>query len=215
MMSHARLTAPGVVLLLILASAACGQTTETRGEFSIGANAGLFLPQGEWVEHPFAPGVDQFQKGVAIEGILEVEVMHWLGFALNFEYANLSTDDWENYAASKGSDVSASAYLVNFGGMFRPYLVNTPHGILKLDIGLNLVFPRGRETYGYISYDYDFLKTQVGLVTGIEYDLFVKYNLALSLRLGGVFVDQGVKYAGGEEHVLIGMPVMFGIRYYP
>jgi len=190
---------------------------ESRGRFSFGANIGTFEPRGDWADHPYAKGVKQFSRGLFMEGIIEFEVAKWGGFALSFGGCGLGTSDWVDYAASQDDQITASARMYLFGVYFRPYLLNRPTGILKLDVGCGSLSPSGSENYNdlHISYDYDFLKSGLVLITGFEYCHFFKPNLAVALRAGLLYADGAVEYADGPKHSIFGMPLTVGIRFYP
>ncbi len=207
-----QLIALGCVLLVVLLSSSVA-STHTRTS-SVGIDAGLFLPQSNWKEHPYAPGVDQFKSGVALEFGLEVKLASWSGLAFNIGYLKLSTSDWEEFAASQGDDIKASAYITYLGPVFIPYLWSDKYNVLKLRFGLNLFISDGEETFSNSSYHYDFLAERIGLILGTEYDRFISERIALALKLSVVYVPSGVIYADGIKHNIIGLPVTIGVRFY-
>jgi hypothetical protein len=215
MATATRLVLMGAVLLTLVGSNVLGQTGEARGKFSVGLHAGMFLPMGAWTEHRFAPGVNQFQKGIYGGGILEMELGSRVGLGLEFGYEKLDVGDWVDYAALKGDRISASAEMGHIGILLRPYLLKRTRDLLKLDFGFALVFPSGQETYAPTTYTYDFMKANIGFVTGLEFDHFVSARMAIAGRLNVIMVSSGIKYADGVSHAIYGLPVSVGIRYYP
>jgi len=215
----------GAAVMVLLAAVAAGQdviteqadtpTEQIRGRFSFGGNIGAFAPKGDWAEHRYGQGVKQFSRGLFIEGILEFEIAKWGGLAITFGGGGLGTGDWVDYAASQDDEVTASARMYLFGFLFRPYLLNRPNQILKLDVGGGSISPSGSESFNNISYDYDFLYSRFVFITGLEYCHFFKPQLAVALRVGLLYADGGVQYSDGLTHSIYGMPLTIGIRFYP
>jgi hypothetical protein len=196
-----------VILTTLSPGAAAG------ADASFGIGAGYFFPFGDWTKHRFA-GVDQFGGGIAVDMDFEWRVVPRLGLAMNAGYVRLGVGEWEDYAAAQGDDVDASAQMLNFGILVKPYLWFNDRQSLKLDLGLGVFFPDGKETFDDITYDYDFLKTKLGVSIGLEFDHSFNRNVALQIKASCVLVPSGVEYADGLSYTITGAPITVGLRYY-
>jgi hypothetical protein len=185
-----------------------------RGKFSLGAAGGIFLPVGSWADHRYAP-VKQFTGGFMIEFILEYQVGSWAAFAITGGGGGLGTDEWVNYAWSQNDEITSTARLYQFTFLFRPYVLQRPKHLLKLDFGVGIFAPYGNESFQYFSYEYTFLQDKMSFITGIEYCLFIKPKFALAARANLVYVGSGIKYADEYSQSVMGLPMTIGIRFYP
>lgn len=210
-----RILLSGLLMVLFWTTGAAGQAEQAHGKFSIGAGIGVFQPMGDWTDHRYAPGVDQFSRGFLGEGIIEYQFGTWGAAAAFFSGSSLGVGDWEDYAQSMGDDVTANAHMYHYGVLFRPYLLYRPAHIVKLDFGIGVFQAKGNESFLYFSYDYTFLQDKASLITGIEYSRFFNRNLAISVRVGFLFADGGVNFADGFTQNVMGLPVTVGIRFYP
>lgn len=213
MLNGIKCSVAAVAITFLLTASIFGQADADSKTFSIGVGVGGFFPQDKWKEHRYASGIDQFQKGIAVEFDLEKKFWRWGGMAINFGYSHLGTGDWEEYARSQDDIVDASANMFHVGLLLKPYLITRQSDILKLDLGLNLFAPSGRETFEVVSYKYDFLKSQFGVIIGVEYNHILGDNIALGVNLAGVIVPAGVKYADDENHTIMGFPLTAGVRF--
>ena len=205
----------GLIVAVFLAAGVAGQTEKPRGKFSIGAGAGIFQPLGGWADHRYAPGINQFTTGFALEFIVEYQLASWMGLAVTGGGGSLGTGEWVNYAQSLGDDITASAMMYDFSLLIRPYVLQRPAHVVKLDVGIGCFSPRGSETFQYFSYDYSFLKNGFAFVFGAEYCWFFKPKLALACHVGLTYTDCGVKYADDFSKAVMGMPLTIGIRFHP
>ena len=203
-----------VLIAAVSLSTAWGQTDDFRKTTSVGLDAGLFLPLGKWTEHRINPDVSQFQKGAVFGIDLERRFWKFMGLAVNMGFINLSSGDWENYAASRGDFVDASAYMLYIGFHFRPYLLSDGQNDLKAEIGFNFFGSHGQETFSMYTYDYDFLRPHAGFVLGAEYDRFLSENVAVAVRAVCMFISPGIDYATGKDYTIIGFPLTLGIRFH-
>lgn len=202
-----------VALVLCLMVTTLLPGTAAGGEASFGVGVGYFFPFGDWTRHRFA-GVDQFGGGVAVDMDFEWRVVPRLGLAASAGYVRMSVGEWEDYAVGQGDAVDASAQMLNIGILVKPYLWSNNRQSLKLDMGLGVVFSTGKETFDNITYDYDFLKTKLGVSTGLEFDHSFNRNVAFQIKASGVFVPSGVEYADGLSYAIRGAPLTVGVRYY-
>lgn len=178
----------------------------------LGFDAGYFQPLGAWTAHRYAKGVDLFRGSVAFNGDLELAIPNF-GIALRAGYTNLGLGEWEDYATTKGDKIEASASIIHFGVLLRPYLkMSKPH-VIKLEFGLMYSMLQGDERFDNRHFEYDFLKSGLGFVAGTGYDRYLNSTTALTFRVGGVIMPTGVRYADGEQHVLSGLPITLGIRF--
>jgi hypothetical protein len=201
-----------VMLVLAAPLRVRGQDEGNSPRWALGIDAGYFHPFGNWAEHRFA-GVDLFGAGPTFRGELEFRLKRNLGFALNANYTKLNLGDWENYAASRGERVNAAAAITHFAGLLRWRLHNRAAEAFFIEGGASYVIPRGQESFGGGVYDFDFLKARFGLAAGIGYAHFLGKKTALVLRLSGVLVPAGIKYADGEKRDLIALPITVGVRF--
>ena len=199
------------VLVLVLATANCRAGDSDPGS-SLGVHFGYFVPFGDWTAHRYAEGVDLFQGDFTFGGELELRIfgVH-VGFFLN--YTRLRTTDWENFAQSQGDDISASASMTDYGIRFKYYFVRNAPNFVNLSLGVGGYNLRGQESFAGRTYDYDFLDGGVGITLGCAYKRQMSPRLALTLEARVIFVAEGVKYADGEVHDVIGVPVTVGLSY--
>lgn len=181
-------------------------------EISIGLGAGYFIPVGDWKTHRYAD-VDQFTGHIVVQGDLEFRWSRLLGFELSGGYLTLSTGDWEDYAASQGDAVDASAYVLYWGVDFKPHLLETEHSALSLLAGLNVCFPSGQERFENMTYNYDFLKYAFGLRFGLEFERDVSRNIALMASFSSIIMPGSVEYADGLSYTIATLPLTAGIRF--
>jgi hypothetical protein len=189
-----------------------GQDGKKFPHLRLGLDAGYFQPFGEWTEHRYALGAGLFGGSATFRGEVELRMRKW-GIALNAGYTNLNTGAWEDYARARGDAIDASASLVQFGLLLKPYLKTRRPHIVKLELGLIYSLLNGEERFAGRRFDYDFMKSGFGFMAGVGYDRYLSQSTALTLRAGGVFVPGGVQYADGVKYGLNGMPVTVGIRF--
>ena len=180
---------------------------------SIGFRAGYGWPIGDWAAHRFAP-VDQFRPGFTGGGDIEFRLSHKVGLGITVDYTQLNTGDWENYAASRGSNVSAKASVVTTGLMIRPYLRKKAPSFVKMEIGLILSFASGKERGDRNSYEYDFMKSPAfGILIGAEYEYLLSESVSFTIRSNFSLALSGVEYADGTEFALTLVPLTGGFRF--
>jgi hypothetical protein len=181
---------------------------------SFGIRAGYAWPIGDWSLHRFAP-VDQFGGGLTFGGDLEIPLGQRSSLALLVDHTQLDVSEWEDYAASQGSIVNASASVTHLSIAIRTHLVNAGSLALKLDLGFVVALQTGEESTGSYYYDYDFMKDPAfGLFGGLETIYFLGPNVGLTLRGSVAFILSGIQYADGVEYLVMLAPITGGLRFY-
>jgi hypothetical protein len=214
MSGRAKVTAL-VIAGLLLSTGRLVQIAAAESRTSVGLDLGYFLAAGDWKTHRFASGVDQFKGDFAVQVDLEVRVARWAGISLNAGYFGLDPSEWESFAASQGDQLSCSGRAFHAGLVLKPYILTDDYNTVKLDLGANVFFLEGEETFGNLTYDYDFLSEhRLGYIAGIEYDRMVNDHIAVTLKMAGVFVPSGVEYADGRSHMVTGFPFTVGARFH-
>jgi len=204
----------GITLVLIFSACLAAQMQEESARSSVGINIGYFLPQGSWTEARTDPSVDYFKKGLYFEGDLELAVFQWWTIVVSGGFTVLDVSEWEEHVASTGDTLSGSAGMFHMAISVRPYLMSGSAFNVKAQLGLGYFFLSGEETYNSIKYDYDFLKSGIGLIAGIEVDQYLSSNAAIAIRFSYFVIPSGVEYADqSESHNVTGMPITIGIRF--
>ncbi len=201
-----------IVALLLLAP----QKLKAQEEWDyprevFGVFAGYFQPIGAWAEHPYAQGVNWFGGGPAFKAEFEIKRRN-AGVALFGSYAKLNLSTWEDYTRAHEDQVEAWAFLIHLGAAFRLYFIDRTAEALHLEIGLCYAAPSGHERFAQRAYDYDFMKSGFGFMTGMGYDHYISDRVALALRFGGVFVPGSVEFADGRKFSLTGLSILLGLR---
>ena len=200
------------IAVCVLAPAGIGPAS--AADVSFGVTAGYFQPVGDWAQHRYAPGVDQFSGGIALGADFEWRVIPRLGLAVNGEYVHLSTGEWEDYAGAQGDAVDASFQMAHYGILLKPYLWSKHGRALKLALGVNVFVPDGKETFEGLTYEYDFLKTKLGYILGVEWAYPVGGTADLALCASYVFAPNAVEYADGLSYTLGGAELTAGARFH-
>lgn len=206
----------GAILFLILSTSSgwCQATDELPGS-SLGLDVGYFFPFGNWVNHRFASGVNQFQSGLTFRGDLNFKVGRKFALAITGGYMNFDETDWEEYARNMGDQISTSSSAAYIGLLLKPHLMISQPDIIVLEFGAGVFFLNGQETFEGMTYDYDFLKgTRIGIIGGLEYERFLSESFALSVRASCLIVLTGIHYADGLEHTIIALPITAGVRVF-
>lgn len=181
---------------------------------SLGLRVGYAWPVGDWNTHRYAP-VDQFALGLTFGGDLEIRTGPGGGIAILVEHTPLDVSAWEDYAASQGSVVEASASVTYIGLALRTFPAGSPASGVKFDIGGLVALPSGEETTGQYTYEYDFLKNPAfGLFVGLEYMYLFSPNVGITLRTSIAFVFSGIQYADGVEYIVMMAPLTGGLRFF-
>ncbi len=113
--------------------------------------------------------------------------------ALTAGYIDLSTGAWEDYAASNGDIIDASAYIFYVGAQFKPHLWDDRLHTLALILGLNYCLCSGRETFQGTTYDYDFMKNKLGYLFGVEFDRDISPNTAFTISASVTVIPGGIR----------------------
>jgi hypothetical protein len=201
-------------MVLIFTVGLIAQTEEESARSSVGLNVGYFYPQGSWTQARTDPSVDYFKKGLYVEGDLELAVFRWWAIVFSAGYANLDISEWEDHVASAGDTLSGSAEMFHMAISLRPYLIGGGAFNVKAQFGLGYFFPGGRETYNSVKYDYDFLKSGIGIIAGIEVDQYLSGNAAIAIRFSYFLIPDGVEYADqSESYNITGLPITIGVRF--
>jgi hypothetical protein len=203
------------IVLFVAYNSAGAQTSEDRRTWSFGIDGGYSWPLGNWNSHRFAP-VDQFGSGFAVRADFEFKTGEKGGVAIGGGYIRLGTSDWEDYARSRGSEITASSYVAYIGIILRPYLIRGENDHLKLDLGASVAFQSGKEQFAGWSYEYDFLKSpRLGIILGAEYDRFLTESVAITAKADVLMVLAGIEFEDGESSTLSVLPVTIGFRFFP
>lgn len=209
-------TLPFIALVSVtLIQPALAQQTDERARDSFGLGLGYSLPTGEWTQHRYASGVNHFSPAFAMNADLEFNIGQRWGLALVGGYNKLGTNDWVSYTKRQNDPVEASASVLYGGATLRPTIMKLSNHALRLEFGACMVFASGTETYGGMSYDYDFLRTwRFGLILGLEYSCMVSDAIALTLQGRSIFAIKGIEYADGLSPSMIIVPITGGLRMY-
>jgi hypothetical protein len=189
--------------------------SQDKGEnFStIGLDAGYFLPYGEWNQHRYAQGIDQFGGGYYISGVFSYRFQPRLGALAYAFYSPIDVSDWEKYAQKQGDTITASAYATGMLLGMQIYLLEQKPNLLSLDLNWGWIYLSGKETFEEFSYHYDFLQSSLAVSLGIVYSVLLSENFAFALTARGFYVFKGINYSDGESFDVIMLPVTAGIRY--
>ena len=206
-----------LTLVLTQPSALHAQEEEVADSVSSGASLGIrvgySLGIGEWTQHRFAP-VEHLKPGLTYGGDLEIRLSQKVGLGIMVDYTELDVGAWEDYAASKGSSVRATASLINGGVSIRSYLRRKDPSYVKLEIGALLSFGTGREQ-AHFTYDYDFLGSPCfGVLLGLEYEYLLGASVSFTVKGAFVYIPSGVSYADGYERSLLITPLTGGFRFH-
>ena len=208
--------APGIrllVLVLLLLGLASSPALARDFRMSFGVDVGYFVPVGNWTEHRYAPGVDQFQGAGTVMVEFATALSSRIHVAPFFTSTRLGVGDWEKYARAQGDAVSASALMTSFGMAFRYYALRSDPSFFDFDLGITYFNLSGDESSAGYSYDYDFMKRGVGLLFGVGYMRRVSRDIALRASVRLIYDEDGVHYADGESRHVYGIPVTVGVRY--
>jgi hypothetical protein len=192
----------------------CGAGTARAADPSFGVGLGYFQPVGDWAQHRFAPGVDQFGGGIAFAADFEWRLVRQLGLAVNGSYVRLSAGEWEDYAGAQGDAVDVSVQMATFGILVKPYLWSGHGRALKVILGLNVFVPDGKETFEGLTYEYDFLQLKAGYILGLEWAYPVSGAADLALCASYMFAPNAVEYADGLSYTLGGAELTAGARFH-
>jgi len=200
------------VALLLCTAIAPGQDPAPGLRNSIAVRAGYAWAQGEWTRHPYAP-VSYFSQSLVIGGDFSFPVSDNGALAVIGVFSNLSTKEWNDFARTMGDTVDGSASLGFLAFVYRAFLKNTGPDLFSVDIGPVMLLSGGSEKIGTRSFDYDFMSSpRFGALAALEYDRCVTDNLALTLRLEGMFVPSALQYADGHSPSLLTFPLTVGVR---
>ena len=213
MLNNIKYFIAGFLLLLFLTNIASGQNSNDSLFHSFGIDVGYFSTLGDWKKHRYAVGVDQFQGSFNFGAELETKLLN-AGIGFLFSYSKLSVEDWEKFAQHEGDQIDASASMVNLGILLKLYLLTEIPQMLNLDVGVCYIFSEGHETFETYSYDYNFLKSGIGFITGMGYKHLLNKKIALVFNVRCLIKPDGIKYADGKSYTVIGLPLTLGIRYF-
>ncbi len=199
---------------LFLAFAAHAQGTSDSAFTSFGISGGISMPIGDWAKSRVAPSVNFFGMGMAFQADLELRIGRRWTLALAGGYTDLSGSDWEDYVASKGENVTVSAYSVHFAVLLRPHILLTRPNILRIELGPALLLASGGETYQGRAYTYDFLKESAfGVRAGLEYTRLLTDDIGVTAQAGVIVFPSGIEYVDGMTRTILSLPVTIGIRF--
>jgi hypothetical protein len=203
--------AAAIILLYAITPAIC----KAGGGLGIGFCGGYFLPEGEWTQHRYAPGVTQFGGGLQLALDLEFAIHRDWDMGFYFRFAGLDTGEWEWYVKQQGESIHSEAHMILFGCVMRPHIIVTPDQLTRIEFGLGLASIWGKEEYADLSYEYDFFgPADFAYLVGVEHDWFLDENIALMARAGIIFMPTAVNYADGVNQSVHGFPFSLGIRFF-
>ncbi len=119
-----------------------------RRRLRVWAGAGLngYFPVGGWTDHVYAgrsapDDLDQFGPGLGAVLDLGVQVNNLL-ISLRPEFATLATGEWDDYARSKGDNISSEAYIfaLHLALGYRLISYGSAHLDLEFGIGYSEAF---------------------------------------------------------------------------
>jgi len=180
---------------------------------AFGLDVGYYLTPGEWNQHLYAPGVNQFAGSYYISGAFCYRFQPRLGALAYIFYAPMDVSEWEKFVQDQGDALNASAYATGILLGMQVYLLEKKPNLLSLDLNWGWIHLSGKETYESFSYNYDFLKSSIAVALGIGYNFLFTESVAFSLNVKGFYIFQGIRYSEGESHDVIMLPVTAGIRY--
>jgi hypothetical protein len=198
-----------IVILLYINVA--GQ--EIDGAFGI--DVGYLITMGDWNSHPIFKEINLFNNNICYGAELEFKIWN-APIAVFFNYAKLSTSEYEDYVQDQGEYVSASASMMNLGGMFKYYALKTKNHFINVDLGMGYIGFSGEETndYGNVKYDFIDNTSNFTIIIGLGYKFKLEENIAFSLSAREIINPGGVKYKGsGKGYDILVLPICFGIRY--
>ncbi len=201
-----------VVIIFILTGFVFSQDREVEPYSSIGLDVGYFLPLGEWSNHPYAEGVQQFNGSFMIGAELEFKLFS-LPMGIFYHYAKLDVSEWEDFANSQGSPIAASANSSDFGLVFKIYVLKQKPSFLNLEIGGGYSSLQGRESFTEFSYNYTFLKPGVCMIVGLNYRYMVAEKVLLTVGTRLFYRPEGVEYANRKTFDVTVLPVSLGVRF--
>jgi hypothetical protein len=196
--------------LIVLSICTSGQ--EIGGAFGI--DLGSLVTMGDWNSLRLNDEIKMFNSNVCYGGELEFKVWD-LPIGIFFNYAKLSTSEYEDYVQEQGEYISASASMMNFGLLLKYYAIKSPKHFFNVDLGLGYIGFSGSENSELFSYDYDFISKDANftIVIGLGYKFKLEENIALSLSAREIINPGGIKYADGKGYDVLVLPVSLGIRY--
>ncbi|MBI1805061.1 MAG: hypothetical protein HY033_08885 [Ignavibacteriae bacterium] len=208
----------GLVGTLVVSSGVSSQTIADSDRNSLGLRIGYSFSMGDWTKVrkvPSLPEVNLFKEQITFGADLEFRLSDRLTLSLDGGYEQLDGSEWEAYTRTTGDTVSVTASFGYAGILLRPYLKISKPDIIRVEVGLVMLFASGNEITDGRLYNYDFFgSVRFGGEGGIEYDRMLGDNIAASLRVAGIFVPSGVEYGEGESRAVIALPVTLGIRFY-
>ena len=209
---HRKILVYACVSIALVLGVASGQDVSENFS-SFGLDVGYYFPFGEWNQHIYAQGVDQFGGGYYISGSFGYRFQPRLGALAYAFYAPMDVSDWEKFVQDQGDAITASAYATGILLGMQVYLLEKKPNLLTIDLNWGWVYLSGKESYESFSYNYDFLKSSVAVALGIGYNFLFTENVALALNVKGFYIFQGIRYSEGDSYDVIMLPVTAGIIY--
>jgi len=198
-------------LVIIFIQVARTQDYHQSSNFSIGIDAGYFLPMGDWYEHRYAAGVEQFKGDLVLSPIIE---MHFLNvtFGVFYNYSRLNVEDWEEHASTESNILSSSAHFEEIGLIVKYYFNNHKSNWTNFQFGLSYLTLKGQESYRGFTYDYDFFESGVGFFCGMGYDYLLSDQFVISFNARIIWASEVINYPEKGKFDFVGMPFTFGVR---
>jgi hypothetical protein len=183
----------------------------SQTQFSLSGTFGYFSPQGDWKKHMYAEGIDQFRGSYSTFAEFEIKFKD-IGAGLIFNYSKMSTADWEDFVRNQGGDIYVSASHIQIGGMLKYYIVNsTPH-LFNIEAGTAYLSLNSNEQFNGYAYPYDFLKSGMAVLLGLEYQYSLNERLAVILPLRMLWRPEGVTYSNGKTFDIFALYITPGLK---
>lgn len=192
-----------------------GQTGADIPRSSLGIRAGYSWPFGDWAKSPAVPSVNLFDPTFAFEADLDFAIADRWTVGIEGGYSALNGNGWEEYALEKGDTVDVSGSFIHFCVLIRPHIKVTRPDLIRLEIGPALLLASGEESFGGRTYTYDFLdELSFGVQGGAEYIRLLGDDVALSLKVTGLYFFSAAEHLGGTSDAVIFLQATVGIRFY-
>ncbi len=203
-------------------AADCGVPTG----FFMGIHGTAFLPVGAWIDHALAgrptgsvrhpDDLDQFGPGGG--GFVEMGgkwCSRW-GFSVQVDVTTISTDEWDEYAATQGSRVDSWAMQWGINNLLLIEAVRAGPFRLDARVGFGYQQAYGKESYRDegVDYEYSFLGPSFSGRLGVSGSLLLGSGTDLVLSTDFVANVPGVSYPAMERRALMAFLVSLGLRLF-
>lgn len=199
--------AVAIIFLSIMLNAGFTQT-----KIGLNGTLGYFAPQGEWKNHMYAEGVNQFQGGYSTFGDFEIKFGD-VAFSLIFNYSKMSTADWEEFVRKDGGNINASASQGQIGSLLKYYVSNSQPHLFNIQAGAVYLSLKSSEQFNGYTYEYDFLNPGLAVLFGLEYQISLNDKLSFIFPIRALWRPEGIKYTDGRSFDIFGFYITPGLRF--